>query len=81
MTATPIPRTLAMTVFGDLDVSVIRHCPPGRGAVITRLVDSADRPKAYEFIRQRLIAKNQAYFVYPRITAARTNDDIRLRNR
>jgi ATP-dependent DNA helicase RecG len=69
MTATPIPRTLAMTVFGDLDVSVIRHCPPGRGEVITRLVDAADRPKAYEFIRQRLVAKRQAYFVYPRITA------------
>jgi ATP-dependent DNA helicase RecG len=69
MTATPIPRTLAMTVFGDLDVSVIRHCPPGRGQVVTRIVDSADRPKAYEFIRQRLRAKKQAYFVYPRITA------------
>jgi len=68
MTATPIPRTLAMTVFGDLDVSIIKHSPPGRGAVITRWVDKDDREKAYEFIRERLKAKRQAYFVYPRIT-------------
>jgi ATP-dependent DNA helicase RecG len=74
MTATPIPRTLAMTVFGDLDVSAIRHCPPGRGQVITRLVDSADRLKAYEFIRQRLRAKKQAYFVCPRIAAVEADD-------
>jgi ATP-dependent DNA helicase RecG len=74
MTATPIPRTLAMTVFGDLDVSAIRHCPPGRGQVITRLVDSADRSKAYEFIRQRLRAKMQAYFVCPRIAAVEADD-------
>jgi len=68
MTATPIPRTLAMTAFGDLDVSIIRHSPPGRGAVITRWVDPQNRQKAYEFIRERLKAKKQAYFVYPRIT-------------
>jgi len=68
MTATPIPRTLAMTAFGDLDVSVIKHSPPGIGSVITRWVDKSDRQKAYEFIRERLKAKKQAYFVYPRIT-------------
>jgi len=67
MTATPIPRTLAMTVFGDLDVSVIQHCPPGRGKVVTRWVSPEDRSKAYDFIRQRLKAKKQAYFVCPRI--------------
>jgi len=77
MTATPIPRTLAMTAFGDLDVSVIRHSPPGRGAVITRWVSRHDRPKAYEFIRERLRAKKQAYFVYPRITAVEQNGDIK----
>ena len=70
MTATPIPRTLAMTAFGDLDVSIIRHCPPGRGTVVTRRVDRNDQQKAYDFIRERLRAKKQAYFVYPRITAA-----------
>ena len=69
MTATPIPRTLAMTAFGDLDISVIRHCPPGRGTVITRWVDRHNRHKAYQFIRERLRAKKQAYFVYPRIVA------------
>ena len=77
MTATPIPRTLAMTVFGDLDVSVIKHSPPGRGTVVTRWVNKHNRQKAYEFIRQKLNpapprggvkAKKQAYFVYPRIT-------------
>jgi ATP-dependent DNA helicase RecG len=68
MTATPIPRTLAMTAFGDLDVSVIKHSPPGIGSVVTRRVDKRDRQKAYEFIRERLKAKKQAYFVYPRIT-------------
>ncbi len=68
MTATPIPRTLAMTVFGDLDISIIKHSPPGRGAVVTRWVAPSDRKKAYEFIRERLKAGKQAYFVYPRIT-------------
>jgi ATP-dependent DNA helicase RecG len=70
MTATPIPRTLAMTAFGDLDVSIIKHSPPGRGAVITRWVNPQDRQKAYEFIRERLRARKQAYFVYPRIASA-----------
>jgi ATP-dependent DNA helicase RecG len=77
MTATPIPRTLAMTAFGDLDVSVIRHSPPGRGAVITRLVSRYDRQKAYEFIRERLKARKQAYFVYPRITAVEQASDVK----
>ncbi len=67
MTATPIPRTLTMTVFGDLDVSVILHSPPGRGEVITRQVRPTDRQAAMEFIRKQLAAGRQAYFVYPRI--------------
>ncbi len=77
MTATPIPRTLAMTAFGDLDVSVIKHSPPGRGAVATRWVDKRYRQKAYEFIRERLKAKKQAYFVYPRITAIEEDKDLK----
>ncbi|MBW8038694.1 MAG: ATP-dependent DNA helicase RecG [Planctomycetes bacterium] len=77
MTATPIPRTLAMTAFGDLDVSIIRHSPPGRGTVITRWVDRDDRQKAFQFVRERLKAKKQAYFVYPRITALEENEDIK----
>jgi ATP-dependent DNA helicase RecG len=77
MTATPIPRTLAMTAFGDLDVSVIKHSPPGRGTVITRFVEPHDRQKAYDFIRERLKAKKQAYFVCPRITAVEESGDIK----
>ncbi|MHC4076435.1 MAG: ATP-dependent DNA helicase RecG [Planctomycetota bacterium] len=77
MTATPIPRTLAMTAFGDLDVSVIRHSPPGRGTVITRWVEPKNRLKAYDFIRERLRAGKQAYFVYPRITAVEQDNDVK----
>ncbi len=77
MTATPIPRTLAMTAFGDLDVSIIRHAPPGRGAIITRWVDRKHQKDAYDFIRERLKVKKQAYFVYPRIAAVEeTGKDI-----
>ncbi|MHC5060825.1 MAG: ATP-dependent DNA helicase RecG [Planctomycetota bacterium] len=77
MTATPIPRTLAMTAFGDLDVSVIKHSPPGRGKVITKWVSPQDRKKAYDFIRQRLKAKKQAYFVYPRIDNIQQDNDVK----
>jgi ATP-dependent DNA helicase RecG len=74
MTATPIPRTLAMTVFGDLDISIIKHSPPGRGEVITRYIQPKDLPKAYEFIRERLKAKKQVFFVYPRIVDSENGD-------
>ena len=67
MTATPIPRTLAMTVFGDLDVSVIKQLPPGRRNIITRCYEPAKLPQAYQFIRQQLQKGRQAYFVYPRV--------------
>jgi len=77
MTATPIPRTLAMTAFGDLDVSFIKHSPPGRGTVVTRWVSPHDRRKAYEFIRERLKAKKQVYFVYPRITGVEQAGDVK----
>jgi ATP-dependent DNA helicase RecG len=77
MTATPIPRTLAMTAFGDLDVSVIKRPPPGRGTVVTKWVAPHDRQRAYQFIRERLRAKKQAYFVYPRIAATEHDGDIK----
>lgn len=77
MTATPIPRTLAMTVFGDLDVSIIGKSPPGRGRIVTRWVGPEDRPKAYYFIRRRLQAGKQAYFVYPRITGVEEEGDFK----
>jgi len=60
-----------------LDVSVIKHSPPGRGTVITRWVDRHNRQKAYEFIRERLKVKKQAYFVYPRITAIEQAGDVK----
>ncbi len=77
MTATPIPRTLAMTAFGDLDVSVINQCPPGRGEVITRWVRPEDTAAAMEFIRKRLKTGKQAYFVYPRIENIDEDSDIK----
>lgn len=65
MTATPIPRTLSMTVFGDLDVSVIDALPPGRQPIITRLVRPRDEAQIWIEIRRRLAAGEQAYIVYP----------------
>jgi ATP-dependent DNA helicase RecG len=67
MTATPIPRTLALTVFGDLDVSVLDELPPGRRPVRTLVRPSHRQAEAYEFIRMKLRQGRQAYFVYPRI--------------
>ena len=70
MTATPIPRTLAITVFGDLEVSTIKHLPPGRREVTTRCVPQDKLPEAYEFIRDKIRQGQQAYFVYPRVEEA-----------
>lgn len=67
MSATPIPRTLALSVFGDLDVSVIRTMPAGRKPIITHLARQGNEAKVYEFIRKELEAGHQAYFVYPLI--------------
>ncbi|MFZ0828633.1 MAG: ATP-dependent DNA helicase RecG [Verrucomicrobiia bacterium] len=67
MTATPIPRTLGLTLYGDLDVSVIDGLPGGRGRIKT-FVRTADKlPKVWEFIREKLGAGRQAYVVYPRV--------------
>ncbi len=65
LTATPIPRTLAMTVFGDLDVSIMRGLPPGRKPVQTTLCTESTQPKTWEWIRSRLGQGEQAYIVYP----------------
>lgn len=67
MSATPIPRTLSMAVFGDLDVSTINELPRGRKPIITKIVDPTNRPKAYGFIKQQIKAGRQAFFIYPRI--------------
>src|SRR6476619_4098535 len=65
MTATPIPRTLALTTYGDLDVSSIRDLPPGRQPVRTTAKPDSRRPEIYDFIRAELDAGRQAYVVYP----------------
>lgn len=67
MTATPIPRTLAMTLYGDLDVSVIDELPKGRLPVITRLYEEHRRQKLYQGMRHELSHGHQAYVVYPLI--------------
>jgi len=67
MTATPIPRTLAITLFGDLDVSTITGLPPGRKPVRTRVVPSAKRDEVLAWARTRLEAGEQAYIVAPHI--------------
>ncbi len=65
MTATPIPRSLAMTVYGDLAVSVIREMPPGRKPVATKLYREKDREKVYDLVRSEVRDGHQAFVVYP----------------
>jgi ATP-dependent DNA helicase RecG len=65
MTATPIPRTIALTVFGDLDVSSIYQLPPGRQKVVTKWVTEGDRDRVVEHLRQEMRKGRQAYFVCP----------------
>ena len=65
MTATPIPRTLALTLYGDLDLSVLDEVPPGRKEVRTMFVPSAGRRDKLSFLRQKIREGRQAYFVYP----------------
>ena len=74
LTATPIPRTLAMTVYGDLDVSVIDMLPPGRRPVRTFLFGDAQRRRAYQILKDELRNKRQAYVVYPLIEESEKTD-------
>jgi ATP-dependent DNA helicase RecG len=67
MTATPIPRTLGLTLYGDLDVSVIDAMPAGRGTLRTFVRTTDKLPKVYDFIREKIAADRQAYVVYPRV--------------
>ena len=67
MTATPIPRTMGMTLFGDLDISTIDALPPGRSPVDTRWISPDKFQDAYRFVRQKVAAKEQVFFVYPRL--------------
>lgn len=67
MTATPIPRTLAMTLYGDLDVSVIDELPPGRKPITTFHAFDKKRLEVFQFIEKELLKGRQAYVVYPLI--------------
>ena len=77
MTATPIPRTLGLTLYGDLDVSVIDELPGGRGQIKTFLRTTEKLPKVFAFIREKIAAGRQAYIVYPRADVADTDKDIK----
>ena len=74
LTATPIPRSLALTLYGDLDVTQLRERPPGRGAVKTALRTETARSKIYEFLRSECAAGRQAYVVYPVIDESERAD-------
>ena len=74
MTATPIPRTLALTVYGDLDVTTIAGAPSGRQPVVTRLVDETQRETGYRFVREQLEKGRQVYVVCPAIDESESFD-------
>ena len=74
LTATPIPRTLAMTVYGDLDVSVIDQMPPGRKPVRTFLLSDSQKGRAYQILRDELRSGRQAYVVYPLVEESEKTD-------
>jgi ATP-dependent DNA helicase RecG len=74
MTATPIPRTLAMTLYGDLEVSVIDQLPPGRGTVTTRVFNEKERFRVYRILREEISRGKQAYVVYPLVEESERMD-------
>src|SRR6202453_1834114 len=71
MTATPIPRTLALSLYGDLDVSVLDELPPGRKPIVTRRVAGERADEVWEFVRKQVALGRQAYIVYPVIEGAK----------
>ncbi len=74
MTATPIPRTLALTLYGDLEASVIDELPPGRTPIVTRRISEERAEQVWRFVRQQVTAGRQAYIVYPIIEGDRDDE-------
>lgn len=74
MTATPIPRTLSMSVYGDLDVSIISELPKGRKPITTKVFREKERNKLYRFVEQEIEKGRQAYFVYPLVAESEKMD-------
>src|SRR5215212_4683902 len=77
MTATPIPRTLSLTLYGDLEVSLIDELPPGRKPVATTIVDPAERLGAYEEVRKEIEDGRQAYVICPLVEESEALEDVR----
>ncbi len=77
MTATPIPRTLSLTLYGDLEVSVLDELPPGRMPVETSMAELPERMEAYEVVREELEAGRQAYVVCPLVEESEALEDVR----
>jgi ATP-dependent DNA helicase RecG len=74
MTATPIPRTMAMTIYGDMDLAVLDEMPPGRGSITTRVMDRGRRGEIFDFLLQRLEQGERAFIVYPLREASEKQD-------
>ncbi len=77
MSATPIPRTLALTIYGDMDVSVIDELPPGRQPIKTYWARGDARPRIYNFIREQITAGRQAFIIYPLVDESEHLDDVK----
>jgi ATP-dependent DNA helicase RecG len=77
MTATPIPRTLTLTLFGDMDVSTIKTMPEGRKPIVTHLSVIDNEAKVYQAVRAEIERSHQAYFVYPRIQDNESTSDLK----
>ncbi len=74
MTATPIPRTLALTLYGDLDISVLDELPPGRTPIVTRRLPDERAPEVWDFVRKQVARGQQAFVVYPVIEESRPDE-------